>query len=145
MSDRLAGFGLLEAIVSLALLTGAGVVILSWLQSSLLQLERSKEREARARMTANADALITGINLADRPSGKEVFAGLQVEWLTEPIERNGSNVTAATEGSPTWTVELVRVKVVARATQGPFPASIKFEVLRALPRQAAATIPASKP
>ena len=58
---RTAGFGLLEAVVALALLAGTGIALFDWINSSLQTASRLRETEQRARTMSSAQAVLVAI------------------------------------------------------------------------------------
>jgi hypothetical protein len=134
-----AGFGLLEAIVALALLTGAGVALLSWMHTSLVLLDRSGERETRARLLANAHAVVAGVDLGSQTGGREQVAGCDVQWSRELMEGSRTVQSGETEFVSKWAVDLVRLSVKAQTRHDGRPVEVTFEVIRAVPRLAGVT------
>ena len=85
-----AGFGLLEALVALVLLSSIGFTLLSWVQQNLDAMQRMKgfyaEQEARRTVAEWAYAL----NPMEKPDGDVSFGSIRLNWKSE---RKGEKVT----------------------------------------------------
>lgn len=80
------GFGLLEAIVSLALLTGLGLTVFAWINTNLSAVFRLRgyDDEARLRFLATEWALT--LNPARRAHGEERLDALtRIRWEAKPM------------------------------------------------------------
>lgn len=80
------GFGLLEAIVALALLSGLGLTVFAWINTNLAAVSRLRgyDDEARLRFLATEWALT--LNPARRGRGEEKLDALtRVRWEARPI------------------------------------------------------------
>lgn len=77
------GFGLLEALVALVLLSSIGFTLLSWVQQNLDAMQRMKgfyeEQEARRTVAEWAYAL----NPMENPDGEMRFGSIRLSWKTE--------------------------------------------------------------
>ena len=80
---RQAGFGLLEALVALVLLSSIGFTLLSWVQQNLDSMQRMKgfyaEQEARRTVAEWAYAL----NPMEKPDGEVRFGSIRLIWKSE--------------------------------------------------------------
>ncbi len=111
---RRRGFGLLEAIVALALLAGAGLALLSWIQQSLQSATRMRIAAQEARLLLTAQAVVELLNPAEQPEGSWRSNGLTLAWQSQPVEQPRRNTTFL-EGIPgPWQVGLYRLAVTAR-------------------------------
>ena len=111
---RQRGFGLLEAIVALALLAGTGLALLSWIQQSLQSATRMRVTEQEARLLMSAQAMVELLNPAEQPEGSWQSNGLTLAWQSQPVEPPRRNATYL-EGVPgPWQVGLYRMTVNAR-------------------------------
>ncbi len=111
---RQRGFGLLEAIVALALLAGTGLALLSWIQQNLQSATRMRVTEQEARLLMSAQAMVELLNPAEQPEGSWQSNGLTLAWQSQPVEPPRRNATYL-EGVPgPWQVGLYRMTVNAR-------------------------------
>ncbi len=113
-----AGFGLLEAIVALALLAGTGIALFAWIEQSLQSATRLRALEQQARLTLNAQALVETINPAEQPEGSLDASGVRVHWQAEPVEPPQRNTTALVDMPGPWQIGLYRVQVDAQDVAG---------------------------
>lgn len=110
---RPAGFGLLEAIVALALLAGTGMALFSWIEQSLQTATRLRTAEQEARLLLSAQALVETVNPAEQAEGSMQVSGLTVTWRGEPVEPPRRNATFAGGEPGPWQVGLYRLRVSA--------------------------------
>lgn len=125
---RASGFALLEAIVALVLLAGAGLALFSWIQQNLQTATRIEQKQRETRMLRNAQSFIETVNPALRLDGSFVTDGLRVEWRSElmtPLQVNSSLVPG---GQGTWLVGLYRLSV--EVGDGAAPKALSFSVMR---------------
>lgn len=107
------GFGLLEAIVALALLSASGLAIFDWISQNLRTATRLQQVDRLARLQLSAQALIDTVNPMLSPDGKLEAPGITVSWraeLLEPARRNATFVDGS--GGP-WELGLYRLAVTA--------------------------------
>lgn len=81
---RQRGFTLLEAIVALVLISTSGLALYSWLNSSLISLQRVESAEQRAWAMSNALQRLRLVNPAEVPAGTERAGRLQIHWQSSP-------------------------------------------------------------
>jgi len=83
--SRQEGFTLLEAIVALVLISTTGMALYSWLNSSLISLQRVESAELRAWAVSNTLQRMRLVNPAEKPEGvARVGSDLQVSWQSTP-------------------------------------------------------------
>lgn len=109
-----AGFGLLEAIVALALLAGTGLALFSWIQQSLHDATRLQQRDLEARLMLSAQALIETTNPMLQAQGSVEADDLRVTWRAEAIEPERRSSTFVPGVSGPFRMGLYRVHVNAR-------------------------------
>ncbi|MCL4680515.1 MAG: hypothetical protein KJZ92_04505 [Rhodocyclaceae bacterium] len=84
LNRRDAGFGVLEALVALVLLSSVGFVLLGWVQQNLEALQRMQgfyaEQEARRDLVEWS----RGLNPMARPSGETVIGNRRIVWDAAP-------------------------------------------------------------
>jgi general secretion pathway protein I len=108
------GFGLLEAIVALALLAGAGLALMSWIQQSLQSATRIRRIEEDARLLLSAQALVELVNPAEQTAGSWQSNGLTITWRSQLVEAPRRNATFLQGNPGPWQVGLYRLIVSAR-------------------------------
>lgn len=112
------GFGLLEAIVALALLAGTGVALFDWLNLNLQTAARLAQTEAQARLMLSAQAAVSAVNPSARPQGTLSTGGVTVSWRAAIVQPERANTTELPETPGPWRVGLYRMDVSAESTDG---------------------------
>ena len=84
INRRQAGFGLLEALVALVLLSSIGFTLLAWVQQNLdtMQRMRSFYSEQEARRTVAE--WVNTLNPMENPSGELVLGSVRLSWKAVP-------------------------------------------------------------
>ena len=109
------GFGLLEAIVALALLAGTGVALFSWINQNLQAASRLRVHEQQAHLLLSAQALIETVNPMQSPSGQLEAGDLALTWESDVLAPPQANATLNPERpAGPWLVGLYRLQVQAR-------------------------------
>lgn len=80
------GFSLLEAIVALVLLSTVGMALFSWINTSLIGLNRAQAVITRTQTIQNALSAMEQINPAEAESGEMQVGNMEIEWYTEIVE-----------------------------------------------------------
>lgn len=111
------GFGLLEAIVAMAILGSAGLLLFGWLQSSLETASRLRDAEARARLQIEAQGYVARLNPMRQPSGEQRLADIELRWQSHPLEAPRPEANYGEMIMPVWWLALYEVEV--EAVQGP--------------------------
>lgn len=78
------GFGLLEALVALVLLSSVGFALLAWVQQNLDTTQRLREFYAEQDARRMALNWIRSLNPMDYPEGKTEHNGLKIVWKNIP-------------------------------------------------------------
>ncbi|MFZ1643036.1 MAG: type II secretion system protein [Candidatus Contendobacter sp.] len=86
MNRRSAGFSLLEAIVALALVASVGTTLLSWLNGSLIGLNRARAVSELQVARRNALAYLELINPMTTPEGEAKLGDWTLRWRVSEIE-----------------------------------------------------------
>lgn len=86
------GFSLLEAVVAIVLISSTGLALFGWINSSLINLGRVREVNARTETTQNALEYMAAVNPMLTPSGKTHLGDTELAWHAEliPPIRDGS-------------------------------------------------------
>lgn len=82
---RSPGFGLLEAIVALALLAGAGMALFGWINTNLQHALKLRETEIASRLTTRATEWAWTINPAVDGQGELRLGDSLLRWTTRPL------------------------------------------------------------
>ncbi|UWX04300.1 type II secretion system protein [Pseudoxanthomonas sp. NC8] len=93
----MAGFSLLEAIVSLAILAAVGMALFAAMGQSVRMV--AKAEEARTRESALRDALawMQTVNPALAPEGRQQLGEVVLHWTSEPLEPPRDAATGYTQ------------------------------------------------
>jgi general secretion pathway protein I len=90
---RQAGFGLLEALVALVLLSSVGFTLLAWIQQNLDTLQRLRGIYAEVDAHKSVLAWSRSLNPMERPSGEVTVGTLRLNWKAvgtgEPVTQTG--------------------------------------------------------
>ena len=80
------GFGLLEAIVALAIFAGAGMAIFAWINSSIAIASRLQQSEDRTRLLSIGAGWVQALDVMARPGGAtELAPGMRISWQARPL------------------------------------------------------------
>lgn len=86
---RHAGFTLLEAIVALVLISGAGMALFSWINGNIMALTRIHDVNARSEATTNILEYMYRVNPMLTPDGQASLGAYSIAWRSQPT----TNVT----------------------------------------------------
>lgn len=109
------GFGLLEAIVALAILGTTGLVLMAWINQNIVTASQIKDAEARARLQLEAQAWLAVLNPALEPKGERQFGELKISWDSHLVEPMRDEYSFTGAFVPRWRIGLYRVQ--ARASR----------------------------
>ena len=132
------GFGLLEAIVALAILGSAGLVLIAWINQSIVTATQIKEAEARAQIQLEAQALLAVLNPALEPKGERQLGDLKINWDSQLVEPMRDEFSFTGAFVPRWRLGLYRVKAHASRAS----VSSEWQQLVAGWQERAAAVPA---
>lgn len=80
------GFGLLEAIVALALLTGLGLTVFAWINTNLVAVSRLRGYDDEARLRFLVAEYALTLNPAVRDRGEETLdKRTKIRWEARPL------------------------------------------------------------
>ena len=80
------GFGMLEVLVALVLITSVGVTILAWVQGGVDSVLRLRGVYAQMHARQRILAFSRTINPAEKPSGKAELGDSRLEWTSSVLE-----------------------------------------------------------
>ena len=80
---RHAGFTLLEAIVAMVLISGAGMALFTWINQNINALHRVLEANARAEATSNVLEYMTRVNPMLTPEGSTDLEPYRLRWTAK--------------------------------------------------------------
>ena len=87
------GFTLLEVIVALTLIATVGMATFSWINSSLISLNRVQEKTGRQQVSRNAVSFMQTVNPTTHPAGDAEMGAYVIRWnshlLSPPKEGSG--------------------------------------------------------
>jgi general secretion pathway protein I len=78
------GFSLLEAIVAMVLIAGAGMALFSWISSSINSLASLEEVNRRSEATLNILEYMETVNPMLAPEGEEKLGSYSIRWRSSP-------------------------------------------------------------
>lgn len=79
-----AGFTLIEAIVAMVLISGAGIALFSWINGNIVALSRVQEANARSDATTNVLEYMHRVNPMLVPEGRAVLGAYVIRWQASP-------------------------------------------------------------
>lgn len=79
------GFSLLEAVVAMVLISGAGYALFGWINSNIMALNHIHESNARSAATQNILEYMDSVNPMLRPDGNADFGNYRIAWKAKPV------------------------------------------------------------
>ncbi|OQW95020.1 MAG: hypothetical protein BWK79_03880, partial [Beggiatoa sp. IS2] len=80
------GFTLLEAIVALILFATVGMALLSWINTSLISLQRVQQVQQSQEAIRNALEMLDQINPLEKLHGEETIGIYRFKWQAKAVE-----------------------------------------------------------
>lgn len=114
---RQTGFTLLEAIVALVLISGAGLALFSWINGSIMTLTRIHDVNARSEATINILEYMDRVNPMLAPEGGASLGAYAIKWRSQAT----TNVTEGVnypQGQSLYQMALYNTAVSVSAAGG---------------------------
>ena len=114
------GFSLLESIVALVLLASVGMALFSWINTSVMSLQRVRDANLESEATLNVIEYMQTINPILKPDGKADLGGYSLAWHATQLGplRDGAGYPA---GIGLWQLGLYETDVkITRENQVPW-------------------------
>lgn len=81
---RQRGFSLLEAVVAMVLISGAGYALFGWINSNIMALNHIQESNARSEATKNILEYMSTVNPMLNPAGEVSLGHYKIKWASKP-------------------------------------------------------------
>jgi len=78
------GFSLLEAIVAMVIISGAGYALFGWVNSNIMTLNSIRDANARSEATQNILEYMSSVNPMLKPSGSATLGPYKIRWISKP-------------------------------------------------------------
>jgi len=114
---RQGGFTLLEAIVAMLLISGAGMALFAWINTELSNVAKIQESNERAEAMVNAVEFMHSVNPMLRPQGKMVFGAYQLDWTSTEVTAVRDGV-GYPQGISLFQLALYDTQVLVKRTDG---------------------------
>lgn len=124
-----AGFGLLEAIVALAILAGTGAALFAWISQNLQAAARIEAAQARVALQLTAQGLLASVNPFTEPEGSRRLGATSVSWRAKLVAPLRASVPTQAMEQMRWRVGLYELTVTAKDENT--AASIEFTLMQA--------------
>lgn len=111
------GFGLLEAIVALALLAGVGMAIFSWINTNLANSARLRQNEQVQQINQLAAAWLQTVDPA-RDGRFELMSDVQLRWTSHPMTPRQSLPPWPGGSTSLWELQLFELRAEWRRQDG---------------------------
>lgn len=111
------GFTLIEAIVALVLIASVGMALFSWINASIITLNRVQEINAQSEATRNIIEYMNAINPMITPEGEVDFGSYRATWQAEISTdvKDGANYP---RGVGLYQLAMYRTIIKARKASG---------------------------
>jgi general secretion pathway protein I len=114
------GFSLLESIVALVLLASVGMALFSWINTSVMSLQRVREANLESETTLNVIEYMQTVNPLLKPDGKADLGSYGLTWKATQLGplRDGAGYPA---GIGLWQLGFYETEVnITRENQVPW-------------------------
>lgn len=126
---RGAGFGLLEAIVALAILAGSGAALFAWISQNLQAAARIEAEQDRVALQLAAQGLVASVNPFAEPEGTRRLGATTVSWRAKLVAPLRASVPTQAMEQTRWRVGLYELVVTAKDENT--AASTQFTLMQA--------------
>jgi len=109
-----AGFGLLEAIVALAILAGTGAALFAWISQNLQAASRIEAEQERVALQLAAQGLVASVNPFTEPEGTRRLGSTSVSWRAKLVAPLRASVPTQAMEQTRWRVGLYELSVTAK-------------------------------
>jgi len=123
------GFGLLEAIVALAILAGTGAALFAWISQNLQAAARIEAEQARVALQLAAQGLLASVNPFTEPEGLRRLGATSVSWRARLVAPLRASVPTQAMEQTRWRVGLYELTVTAKDENT--AASTEFTLMQA--------------
>lgn len=126
------GFGLVEALVALALLAGTGMALFAWVNQNLETATRLRERERELQWRQLASAWLQTVDLTRLGDGAaQPVPGLKLRWHSRPLQALTDVPPSLGGQQSAWQVQLVELQAELEAEGLSRPSALTIHRLRA--------------
>ena len=119
MNSQARGFSLIEVVVAMVLISGAGYAVFAWINTNISSLSRIHEINARSAVTQNILEYMSGVNPMLRPQGTASLGTYTLRWEAKPI-------TLVQEGKGLYNLALYDTAI--EAVRGDARPALKFNL-----------------
>lgn len=102
------GFGLLEAIVALVLISVAVMAAYDWINTNLITISRVQDVVSKTQTKNNVLGFMANLNPMQNPSGKQDFLDYRLDWQSKPIAPEQDQISG-TQGMGLYRVGLYEI------------------------------------
>lgn len=115
--SRQDGFSLLEAIVAMVLIAGAGMALFAWINGNIAALTALNDANRRSDATVNVVEFMERVNPVLSPDGEAALGGYSIRWHSQPVSAAVDGV-GYPNGKSLYRFTLYRVEVAVRSEDG---------------------------
>lgn len=119
------GFTLIEALVALVILGGAGMTLFSWINASIVSVQRVEQANERSDAVANTIEYMQAVNPMRDPAGRADLGHYAIEWTAVALAP-AVDGAAYPQGLSLFQLGLYETRV--RATRADDPAWFELEL-----------------
>ena len=116
-SKRSRGFTLIEAMVAMVIIGGAGMALFSWVNNSVISLGRVEDANARNAAMLNAIEFMQSVNPMLRPEGKIQLGDHELSWKAT-VQGDLVDGSAYPQGQSLFQLALYDTRVTAQRADG---------------------------
>lgn len=102
------GFGLLEAIVALVLISVAVMAAYDWINTNLITISRVQDVVLKTQAKNNVLGYVANLNPMQNPTGQQAFLDYRLDWQSKPIAPEQDQISG-TQGMGLYRVGLYKI------------------------------------